>query len=190
VTWQGTETSNHDFPGGTSIWAGVHEAITSSGGTAVLSLDGSFDEKPDVAIVVFGESPYAETEGDRQTLEHRVHRPRDLKLLRRLSDAGIPVVSVLLSGRPMWVNPELNASQAFVAAWLPGSEGGGIADLLFKAPDGATAQDFAGKLSFSWPRSPDQHELNRHDPAADPLFSYGFGLSYGDDVELPPLPES
>ncbi|WP_312686985.1 glycoside hydrolase family 3 protein, partial [Brevundimonas nasdae] len=128
VTWQGTDTTNADFPGGTSIWAGLQEAVTEAGGVAEFSADGDYSQKPDVAVVVFGETPYAEFQGDIETLDFLPEEP--LALLRRLKAAGIPTVSVFLSGRPLWVNPEINASDAFVAAWLPGTEGRGVADLL------------------------------------------------------------
>src|SRR5690606_20501107 len=110
-----------------------------------------------------------------------------LELLKKFKAAGIPVVSVFLSGRPLWVNPELNASDAFVAAWLPGSEGAGIADVLFAKADGSVGQDFKGKLSFSWPSTPHQTKAN---PGNDPfLFPYGFGLTYEDDGALATLSE-
>jgi beta-glucosidase len=89
----------------------------------------------------------------------------------------------------MWVNPELNASDAFVAAWLPGSEGGGVADLLFRRADGSIAHDFTGKLAYSWPRWPGRPAPNRGDADYDPLFPFGFGLSVTDDGELSELPE-
>ena len=100
--------------------------MTAGGGTATLSPDGAFTDKPDVAIVIFGEAPYAEFQGDVDTLDFVPEVP--LAVLRRLKAEGIPTVSVFLSGRPMWVNPEINASDAFVAAWLPGTEGAGLAD--------------------------------------------------------------
>jgi beta-glucosidase len=89
----------------------------------------------------------------------------------------------------MWVNPEINASDAFVAAFLPGSEGGGIADVLFRRPDGAVNFDFKGKLSYSWPKRADQTPLNRGDAHYDPLFAYGFGLTYSNAGDLPRLSE-
>jgi hypothetical protein len=95
--------------------------------------------KPDAAIVVFGETPYAEFMGDRPTLEYSPGDKNDVALLRKLKAAGIPVVAVFLSGRPMWVNAELNASDAFVAAFLPGSEGAGVADVLFAGKEGHRA---------------------------------------------------
>jgi beta-glucosidase len=180
VTWQGTEVTNDDFPAATSIFSGVEAAVSAGGGRATLSVDGSFDERPDAAVVVFGENPYAEFEGDLESLSFSALNSQPLALLRRLKAQNIPVVSVFLSGRPLWVNPELNASTAFVAAWLPGSEGGGVADVLFRDNQGQVDHDFTGKLSYSWPRDPSQTPLNRNDPDYEPLFPYGFGLTYGD----------
>jgi beta-glucosidase len=187
VSWQGTENTNKDFPGATSIFDGIRTVVEAGGGTATLSVDGSFSTKPDVAIVVYGENPYAEWEGDVRTLVYDNHK--DLTLLRRLRAANVPVVSVFLSGRPMWVNPALNASNAFVAAWLPGTEGQGIADVLIANADGAPRHDFRGRLSFSWPKSPTQMALNYGDENYDPLFAFGYGLTYADRGDLQRLSE-
>lgn len=178
ITWQGADVPNSAFPNGQSIWSGIAAAVKAAGGRATLSPDGSFVKKPDAAIVVFGEKPYAEFKGDRPTLEFSPEDKADLSLLRRMKAAGIPTVAVFLSGRPLWVNAEINASDAFVAAFLPGTEGGGVADLLFRRPDGSMPFDFRGRLSFSWPKRPDQYTLNRRDQGYDPLFAYGYGLSY------------
>jgi len=177
ITWQGTNNTNDDFPGGTSIYDGIKQHAESAGGDAILSVDGSFEEKPDVAIVVFGEEPYAEGHGDRETLIYQHGSKKDLALLEKLKSQGIPVVSVFISGRPMWVNAELNASDAFVAAWLPGSEGAAVADVLFGK------QDFKGKLSFSWPSEP-QQIVNKGDDTYEPLLPYGFGLTFSDENVL------
>lgn len=189
ITWQGTGITNADFPNGQSIWGGIKEAADAAGGKATLSVDGSFAQKPDVAVVVFGEDPYAEFVGDRRNLEYSPAEKKDLELLRKLKAAGVPTVAVFLSGRPMWVNPEINASDAFVAAFLPGSEGGGVADVLLRAADGSIRHDFKGKLSFSWPKRLDQTPLNRGDADYDPLFPYGYGLTYADAGNLPQLSE-
>ena len=189
LTWQGTGVTNKDFPNAQSIYGGIAEAVRAGGGKATLSVDGSFTAKPDVAILVFGEDPYAEFVGDRSTLEFSPGDKKNLELMRRFRAAGVPVVSVFLSGRPMWVNPELNASDAFVAAFLPGSEGGGIADVLFRAPGGAVRYDFKGKLSYSWPQRADQTPLNRGDQTYDPLFPFGYGLTYADNGNLRRLSE-
>jgi beta-glucosidase len=190
ITWQGTETANEDFPGATSIFAGIREAVTAGGGSATLSVVGSFEQRPDAAIVVFGEDPYAEYEGDLESLDFSATDGLNLELLRRLKEQGIPIVSVFLSGRPLWVNPELNVSTAFVAAWLPGTEGGGVADLLFRDNEGQVNFDFTGRLSYSWPRDPYESNPNRSDPDYEPLFPYGFGLTYAVVDTLPDdLPE-
>ena len=189
ITWQGTSLAKTDFPSAQSIFAGIKEAVAAGGGRATLSVDGKYRRKPDVAIVVFGEEPYAEMVGDRATLEFSPADKKDLELLRRLKRAGVPTVAVFLSGRPMWVNPEINASDAFVAAFLPGSEGGGVADVLFRDASGAVRHDFKGKLSYSWPKRADQTPLNRGDPDYDPLFAYGYGLTAADAGDVAPLSE-
>ncbi|SEL75769.1 exo-1,4-beta-glucosidase [Sphingomonas palmae] len=190
ITWQGTGVTNANFPNAQSIWGGLSEAVRAAGGTAILSADGKYTAKPDVAIVVFGETPYAEFSGDRPTLEFSPDDKSSLQLLRRLKAAGVPTVSVFLSGRPLWVNPELNASDAFVAAWLPGTEGGGVADLLVAGRDGKPRADFRGTLSFSWPKRLDQYVLNRRDPNYDPLFAFGYGLSYAKGGQVSKLDEA
>ncbi|QOL24558.1 glycoside hydrolase family 3 C-terminal domain-containing protein [Thalassotalea sp. LPB0316] len=184
VTWQGTGNNNNDFPGGTSIYDGIAQKVTAAGGKVTLNVEGEYQEKPDVAIVVFGEDPYAEGHGDRDNLDYQRGEKTDLALLTKLKAQGIPVVSVFISGRPMWVNAELNASTAFVAAWLPGSEGVGVSDVLFTEANGDVAYDFTGKLSFSWPNSANQAVLNKGDDDYQPLLPYGFGLKYGDENVL------
>ena len=190
ITWQGADVPNSAFPNAESIWQGISETVKAGGGAATYSADGSFTKKPDAAIVVFGEQPYAEFKGDRPTLEYNPGDTTDRNMLRKLKAAGVPVVAVFLSGRPLWVNAELNASDAFVAAFLPGSEGGGVADVLFARPDGGVNQDFRGKLSFSWPKRPDQYVLNRRDPNYDPLFAFGYGLSYAAPGKVGQLDET
>ncbi len=188
ITWQGTGVTNKDFPNGESLYSGIRSTVQAAGGTAILSPDGSYAARPDVAIVIFGENPYAEFQGDLGSVEYKPADTSDLDLLRRLRSAGIPVVAVFLSGRPLWVNPYINASDAFVAAWLPGSEGGGLSDVIFASPVGAVRNDFHGKLSFSWPSTPAQTAVNRGD-GAKPLFPYGYGLTYADKGDLRTLPE-
>lgn len=185
VSWQGVGIPNSQFPGATSIFSGIQSAVAQAGGRAILSVDGHFDSKPDVAIVVFGEQPYAEGQGDRDTLEFEPGDKQSLALLKSFKAKGIPVVSVFLSGRPLWVNPELNASDAFVAAWLPGTEGAGIADVIIAKAEGKPNYDFAGRLSFSWPKLPLQTDLNPRSPGYDPLFALGFGLNYAGGKQGP-----
>jgi beta-glucosidase len=187
LSWQGTGNNNSHFPNGESIYQGIQKAVQQAGGQVELSEKGEFETKPDVAIVVFGEQPYAEFQGDVTDLDYK---PKvDLALLTSLKEQGIPTVSVFLSGRGMWVNPELNTSDAFVAAWLPGSEGGGVADLLFRDAQGNVQFDFTGRLSFSWPAHPLDVELNIGDENYRPLFAYGYGLSVHDSQNLAPLSE-
>jgi beta-glucosidase len=168
LSWQGTGLPDSEFPGATTIGKALVDA---SGGKAMISKDGNYTDKPDVAVVVFGEDPYAEFQGDVPDLIFR-DRSDNLALLKKYKAEGIKTVAIFLSGRPMWVNSHLNASDAFVAAWLPGSEGGGVADVLYGKAD------FKGKLPFSWPKLATQYVLNVGDKNYDPLFAYGYGLSY------------
>ncbi|MBQ4833166.1 glycoside hydrolase family 3 C-terminal domain-containing protein [Pseudoalteromonas sp. MMG010] len=184
ITWQGTNNKNADFPGATSVFDGLKQQIDAAGGQAILSPDGTFEQRPDVAVVVFGEEPYAEGHGDRDNLEFERNNKKSLALLKSLKAQGIPVVSIFISGRPMWVNAELNASDAFVAAWLPGTEGEGIAQVLLKTADEKVQYDFTGKLSFSWPKTATQTTVNKGDADYAPLLPYGFGLTYNDDSTL------
>lgn len=183
VAWQGA-TDNETIIGGHSIWEGI-EAIASR---ATLDIDGSSADPAahDVAIVVIGETPYAEGMGDirdgddviiqagsqikglLKVLEpygssltlNQLH-PEDLQTIASISGQGIPVVVVLICGRPLLIESELDAANAFVAAWLPGSEGQGIAQVLFGE------HDFTGKLSFTWPAQD-----------STTLFPLGYGLTY------------
>lgn len=190
LNWQGTGTTRKDFPNADTIYEGIARQASAAGGEAVLAVDGRYAVKPDVAVVVFGEDPYAEFQGDRPTLAYKPGNETDLALLKRLKAEGIPVVAVFLSGRPLWVNREINAANAFVAAWLPGSEGAGIADVLLRGSDGRVQHDFKGKLSFSWPRTATQYANNVGQKDYDPLFAFGFGLTYADNGDLAALPEA
>jgi beta-glucosidase len=183
LNWQGSNGfDNSHFPNAQSIGAGIAEQVRAAGGRAEIAADGHYADKPDAAVVLFGEDPYAEFQGDLPNLRYRPGDEHDLALLRRLHGEGIPVVAVFLSGRPLWVNREINAADAFVAAWLPGSEGGGVADVLLRTRDGRIAYDFRGKLAFAWPRSALQGQQA-------PQFPLGYGLTYASRVELPVLPE-
>ena len=170
ITWQGTGIDNSHFPGATSIWAGLDQAVTAAGGSAELSPDGSFTARPDAAVVVFGETPYAEFQGDRAALTLDPQLTGPYETMRRLKAQGIPVVALMITGRPLYANPALNAADAFVVAWLPGSEGGGIADVLVGKADGSAHVDFSGKLPAAWPRTADM--------ADGALFPLGYGLTY------------
>jgi beta-glucosidase len=187
ISWQGNDNTRADFPHASTIYEGIRAEVQAAGGVATLSPDGSYTDRPDVAIVVFGEQSYAEGRGDRTDLDFS-RNDAELAVLQRLKAQGIPIVSVFLSGRPLYVTPEINASNAFVAAWLPGSEGEGISDVLFSKPDGSVASDFRGGLSFSWPRAPDQTSLNPGTEPYYPLFAYGYGLTYDAPRNIGQLP--
>jgi len=183
LSWQGADNGPNDFPGATSIYEGLKAEVDAAGGQALLSPDGTAPQKVDVAIVVFGETPYAEFMGDQSDVALHHDNAESLEILKKLKAQGIPVVAVMLSGRPLYVNPQINAADAFVEAWLPGSEGEGVADVL------TGKNDFTAKLSFSWPKRPDQTPLNVGDATYDPQFAYGFGLSYAAPEQPRVLPE-
>ncbi|GEN98563.1 1,4-beta-D-glucan glucohydrolase [Novosphingobium sediminis] len=170
ITWQGTDTTAADFPKGQTIGRAIVAAVKDAGGSAAISADGNFSEKPDVAVVVYGEQPYAEFQGDMPNLAFREHAG-EKALLAKLKAQGVKVVSVFLSGRPLFAGPEINASDAFVAAWLPGSQGEGVADVLVARKDGKPARGFTGKLPFPWP-------ADAVSPVKTPLFAAGYGLTY------------
>ena len=172
--WQGAHADHYGHParmvaGATSIIDGIRELI---GDEHVIDAGvAGFSDAADTVIVVVGETPYAEKDGDR-TAGDLVLGPEQRELIAKYHEAGKRVVTVLVSGRPLLVTEELARSDAFVAAWLPGSEGRGIAEVLFGD------YGFKGKLGFSWPRTADQVPTNVGDPDYDPLFEYGFGLTY------------
>jgi beta-glucosidase len=166
IQWQGQ--SGNVTTGGTTILDAVKAAV-SPNTKVTFSKDGTDAEGATVGIVVIGETPYAEGNGDSNDLSVS---PEDVMAVDNMKKAGIPVVVVLISGRPMILGEVLDNADAVVAAWLPGTEGQGVADVLFG--------DYkpTGKLSFTWPRSMAQIPINVGDRDYDPLFPYGFGLSY------------
>jgi beta-glucosidase len=167
ITWQG-KTGNVTT-GGTTILAAIRDKVGSK--TTILhSADGSQVGDAKVVLVVVGESPYAEMKGDRKELSLSAE---DLELIQKAKRSGARVVTVLLSGRPLVLGPALEASDAVLAAWLPGTEGAGVADVLF-----GDAKP-TGKLPRAWPKTNEQ--LGAAAAAAQSntmLFPYGFGLSY------------
>ena len=184
--------------GGTSIWDGI-KAVAPN---AILNINGraADPEKHDVGIVVIGETPYAEGMGDIRNGDYTIGEtsekiegflkvlhpygdslvlnelhPEDLRAIQNITDKGIPVIVVMVTGRTLIINKELAASSAFVSAWLPGSEGQGVADVLFGD------FDFQGKLSFTWQKKRGENYL-KGDTPYEPLFPYGFGLKYNGEV--------
>ncbi len=166
IHWQGQ--NGEVTPGGTTILAAIRQTVCAHT-EVTYSADGSGAQDADVGVVVIGERPYAEGLGDNADL---ALLDQDVRVVDSLKQAGIPVVVILLSGRPMIINNVLDKADAFIAAWLPGTEGQGVADVLFG--------DFKpkGRLSYTWPRSIDQVQIHMGDEVYDPLFAYGFGLSY------------
>ncbi|GGU31279.1 glycoside hydrolase family 3 protein [Lentzea flava] len=172
LSWQGTGNTNADFPNATSILKGIQDTLGAANVTFSENADNVDPAQFDAVIAVIGETPYAEGVGDigKRTLETARLYPKDLAVLDKVSGKGKPVITVYVGGRAMYMNKEINRSDAFVAAWLPGTEGQGIADLLIRGRHNG----FTGKLSYSWPRSACQTPLN--DPSQDPLFKRGYGL--------------
>ena len=189
-TWQGTGNTNNNFPGSTTIYEGIEDFVLKAGGNVSYSSDGSYSEKPDSAIIVVGENPYAEYQGSVENLAFENNEIDHLKIAHSLRKDGISVTYIFLSGRPLWVNKELNSSDAFVAAWLPGTEGDGIAEVIFAQTIEGNPVDFKGKLPFSWPKTINQTNLNFWDADYDPLFEYGYGLTYLEQSNLGQLNEN
>lgn len=181
ITWQGTDTTAADFPNGQTLGRAIANAVTDAGGQARISADGSWTDKPDVAVIVFGETPYAEFQGDIPNLAYR-DRAGELAMIARLKSQGVRVVSVFLSGRPLFVGAQINASDAFVAAWLPGTQGAGVADVLVAGRDGKSPRDFTGRLPFAWP-------ADARSPMVAPAFAAGYGLDYAHPAATGPVNE-
>lgn len=168
ISWQG---SSGNITRGTTVMFALIEALQS--GQVYYSEDGDFENlEADYSVVVIGETPYAEGAGDRTDLTLSMS---DIKLVKKMKALGKPVVVILMSGRPMIVEPILHYADAIFAAWLPGTEGSGITDVLLG--------DYQpkGLLSHSWPRSMDQIPVNIGDEDYDPLYEYGFGITTFDD---------
>jgi beta-glucosidase len=179
LTWQGTANTNADFPNADTILAGIRAAAGAA--NVSYSVDGKGVDVADfdAVVAVVGETPYAEGDGDigpSGTLRHSSRHPEDLAVLEAVAGKGKPVVTVFVAGRPLWVNDLMNLSDTFIAAWLPGSEGKGVSDLLVAGPK---RYDFSGTLSFSWPKSVCQTSLNAGGPDYAPLFKLGYGLRAG-----------
>ncbi len=156
ISWQ----NGGDMTEGTTILEGI---------SAVANVVPTVGEA-DVAIVVLSEPPYAEWRGDVASTD--TLPAEDYALLREARNAGKPVVAVIVSGRPVLITDHLDDADVWIAAWLPGTEGDGVAEVLFGD------HNFSGKLSHSWPETEDQVTLNKDDPGFNPLFPYGHGLTY------------
>jgi beta-glucosidase len=155
ISWQGK--SGPVTTGGTTLLAALKRSV-SKGTQVTYSADGSGAAGADLAIVVVGEKPYAEGQGDRADLSLSAE---DTTLVQTVKTAGVPIALVVFSGRPLVLGTAMEQAGAVVAAWLPGTEGQGIADVLLG--------DYkpTGKLSFSWPQV-----------MGKPLYPVGYGLTY------------
>ncbi|MET9675150.1 glycoside hydrolase family 3 N-terminal domain-containing protein [Streptomyces sp. NPDC006482] len=210
LTWQGDDIRTEDLPGGATVADAVRSVVGSERCTVDPGLEHADPRAHDVAIVAIGEDSYAEMRGTLKPWRSLAYADlkrsyaSDLELLRRLRAAGVRTVTVFLGGRPLYCTEEINLSDAFVAAWLPGPHGEGITDVLFAAPEGGVAHDFQGRLPASWPRTRDASAVNRIPPELPgyrvpaeetapegrftPLFPVGHGLSVHDEPPTDPLP--
>jgi beta-glucosidase len=162
VQWQGAGQLTR----GTTILQAIRQAV-SPGTEVTFSPDGSDVKNADVVIAVVGETPYAEMKGDRADLDLATE---DVALVEKAKSSGAPVTTILISGRPLILGSALDASDAFIAAWLPGTEGEGVADVLFGDVKPT------GKLPREWPKNNDQLAANKME--GEPLFKFGYGLAY------------
>jgi beta-glucosidase len=187
LTWQGDNTNTSDFPFADTLLSAMRKSL--GAGNVDYSADGKGVDvrKYGAIVMVAAEKPYAEGAGDipfPASMRHTSRYPQDLAALERVSGKGVPVVTLLYSGRPVAANDLINRSDAFIAAWLPGTEGMGLADMLLAGANGRPAFDFTGRLPFDW-------------PAGDCLpkkggvqFPRGYGLSLAARVPVRRLPET
>jgi beta-glucosidase len=162
ISWQGAGQLTR----GTTILQAIRQAV-SSGTEVTFSPDGSDVKNAEAVIVVVGETPYAEMKGDRANLDLAAE---DAALIEKSKSLGTPITTILISGRPLILGSTLDASDAFIAAWLPGTEGEGVADVLFGDVKPA------GKLPREWPKNNEQLAANKME--GEPLFKFGYGLAY------------
>jgi beta-glucosidase len=186
LTWQGDQTKTSDYPNADTLLAAMRKSLGSD--RVDYSPDGTGIDvsRYNAVVMVAAEQPYAEMKGDivfPAPLRHSARYPDDLATLVRVSGKGVPVVTLLFSGRPVAANDLINRSDAFIAAWLPGTDGLGLADLLLARADGRPAYDFTGRLSFDWPAG---DCLPKHGGVQ---FRRGYGLSLASRSTLGRLPE-
>jgi beta-glucosidase len=186
LTWQGDQTSTADYPNADTLLAAMRKSLGADHVDYSVEGNGTDVSRYSAVVMVAAENPYAEMKGDISfpaSMRHSARYPEDLQVLERVTGKGVPVVTVLFSGRPVAANDLINRSQAFVAAWLPGTEGLGLTDLLLAPPDGGAAYDFTGRLSFDWPAGdclPQQGGVQ---------FPRGYGLSVANRSKLGKLAE-
>jgi beta-glucosidase len=187
LTWQGDNTKTSDYPDADTLLSALRKARGANAVDYSPDATGLDVRKYSAVVMVAAEKPYAEGAGDitfPASMRHTSRYPEDLRTLNRVSGKGVPVVTLLYSGRPVAVNDLINRSDAFIAAWLPGTEGKGLADMLLAGPHGHRNQEFTGRLPFDW-------------PAGDCLpksggiqFRRGYGVSLSDRSKVGRLPET
>jgi beta-glucosidase len=187
LTWQGDKTTTADYPNADTLLAAMRKELGT--GQVDYSPDGAGVDvrRYSAVVMVAAENPYAETAGDivfPAPMRHTKRYPEDLQALERVTGKGVPVVTVLYSGRPVPVNDLINRSDAFVAAWLPGTEGLGLTDLLLTRNDDRKGYDFTGRLSFDWPSGDCQPQKGGIQ------FRRGYGLTLAGRSKPGRLPEA
>ncbi len=165
ISWQGS--SGNVVPGATSIKQAFESAL--GAGKVVFSENGGTTSGASVGVAVIGETPYAEGKGDRTDL---AVASEDVNVVKALKQAGLKTVVVLIAGRPMILEPIMAYADAIVMAWLPGTEGAGVTDILL-----GDAKP-SGKLPHTWPKSMSQIPINDGDASYEPLYPFGYGLTY------------
>ncbi|HKH26790.1 MAG TPA: glycoside hydrolase family 3 protein, partial [Sphingomicrobium sp.] len=186
LTWQGDNIKTSDFPNADTLLSAIRKSFGEGQVDYSADAAGVDVSRYSAVVMVAAEKPYAEGMGDIKfpaSMRHSERYPEDLQTLERVSGKGVPVVTVLYSGRPVAVNDLLNRSDAFVAAWLPGTEALGMTDVLLAAADGAPAHDFTAKLPFDWPGTDCLLQQ------AGIQFARGYGLSYKRSRHFGRLPE-
>ncbi len=187
LTWQGDQTTTADYPNADTLLAAMRKEL--GAGQVDYSPDGAGVDvrRYGAVVMVAAEKPYAEMHGDivfPAPMRHTARYPEDLAALKRVSGKGVPVVTVLYSGRPVPANDLINRSDAFVAAWLPGTEALGLTDLLLARGNGRKAYDFVGRLSFDWPAGDCQPQTG------GVQFRRGYGLTLAGRSRVGHLPEA
>lgn len=189
LTWQGTENKETDYTSGETILSGIKKAVGEKNVQFSVNGEGVDISKFDIVISVIGETPYAEGFGDIDpsfTISHSARHPEDFSVLKNVAGKGKPVVTLFVSGRPTYTNDIINMSDSFVAAWLPGSEGAGVADVIFKNEQGHIAHPMKGTLPFAWPNAVClKEEIIKN--KSQQLFQVGYGLKYGKNADMTSL---
>ena len=176
LSWQGNDNKNEEFENSETIYQGLKRVVEAAGGSVSYAARAAdIKGKPDAIVFVYGEQPYAEFFGDLNDTVYEFADGPDLATLTALQKFNAPVISIFLTGRPLWMNAHLNRSDAFVVGWLPGTQGGAMAEVLAQIDQA----DFSGTLPFAWPSDATGTPIDK-DSKEGVLFTNGYGLSYRD----------